>query len=232
MSAAESPARTQPPANDGDPIVIVTEKALARIAEVRAGEDDPESLVLRIAISGASGPEYSYDLSFEDSSDRREGDVQYEAGDLPVVVPVDSVDKLRGATLDIPSHGGSGGLVIRNPNRPNPLAGADLELTGDVADKVHQLLAEAINPSLAGHGGYAALVGVDGTKVFVTMGGGCQGCALSAATLREGIQAAIKEAIPEVTEVIDTTDHTAGDNPFYSRDSGDGPSFAGDSTTD
>ena len=74
---------------------------------------------------------------------------------------------------------------------------------------------EAINPSLASHGGYADLVGVEDTTVFLSMGGGCQGCAMSAATLREGIQVAIKEAIPEVTEIVDATDHAAGDNPFY-----------------
>ena len=51
--------------------------------------------------------------------------------------------------------------------------------------------------------------------MFLTMGGGCQGCAMSAATLRDGITASILEAIPEVTEVIDVTDHTAGDNPFF-----------------
>jgi Fe-S cluster biogenesis protein NfuA len=51
--------------------------------------------------------------------------------------------------------------------------------------------------------------------VFVYMGGGCQGCSLSAATLQEGIQRAIREALPEVTEVIDATDHAAGENPFY-----------------
>jgi len=90
-----------------------------------------------------------------------------------------------------------------------------LELTGDIADKVAQLLEQSINPSLASHGGYATLVGVDDTKVFLTMGGGCQGCSMSAATLVEGIQVAIKEAIPEVTEIIDATDHTAGENPFY-----------------
>ena len=72
--------------------------------------------------------------------------------------------------------------MIRNPNRPNPLVGRNLELTGDIADKVQQLIAEAINPVLASHGGFAALVGVEDTKVFLTMGGGCQGCSLSAAT--------------------------------------------------
>ena len=113
---------------------------------------------------------------------------------------------------------GQGGFVIKNPNRPapvNPLDGRTIELTGDVPDKVTQLLEEVINPGLAQHGGFAALVGVDDTTVFLTMGGGCQGCAMSAATLRDGITTSILEAIPEVTEVIDVTDHNAGDNPFY-----------------
>lgn len=216
MSAeTDTETTTTTTVDDDEVIVAITDDALERIADVRAGEDDPDTLVLRMAINGINGVEYAYDLSFEDRADAQEDDVQYKVGDLPVVIPADSVENLRGATLDVPSHAGQGGLVIRNPNRPNPLAGAHLELTGDIADKVNQLLAEAINPSLASHGGYASLVGVDGTKVFLTMGGGCQGCALSAATLREGIQVAIKEAIPEVTEIIDTTDHEAGDNPFY-----------------
>ena len=108
---------------------------------------------------------------------------------------IDSYDrKIRGVriTLDLPSVPGQGGLVLRNPNRPNPLGDiGQLELTGDLADQVQQLLELRINPALASHGGYATLVGVEGAKVFVTMGGGCQGCALSAATLREGITAAI-----------------------------------------
>jgi len=84
-----------------------------------------------------------------------------------------------------------------------------------VAEQVEQLLKEQINPALAAHGGFAELKGVEGDKVYVTMGGGCQGCAVSAMTLRDGIARSIKEAIPEVTEVIDTTDHDAGENPYY-----------------
>jgi Fe/S biogenesis protein NfuA len=80
---------------------------------------------------------------------------------------------------------------------------------------VRQLLDGQINPALAMHGGFAALDHVEGTVVYVTMGGGCQGCAVSAMTLREGISRSIREAIPEVSEVIDTTDHSMGENPYY-----------------
>lgn len=199
-----------------DVVLKVSDAALEKVLEIRADEDDADTLVLRVEVTGINGADYTYDLGFEPRSDVAETDHVSEQGDLTVVVPEGSVEQLRGSTLDLPSIPGQAGLVIRNPNRPNPLLGVQLELTGDLAEKVQQLLAEAINPSLASHGGFASLVGVEDTKVFLSMGGGCQGCALSAATLREGIQVAIKEAIPEVTEIIDVTDHDAGESPYYS----------------
>jgi len=197
------------------PVLTVTPAALERVLEIRDGEEDPGSLGLRVAITGTSGTDYTYDLAFEVISELAEDDDVSVQGGLTVVVAADSIEEMRGATLDVPSASGQGGLVIRNPNKPNPLVGRNIELTGDIADKVRQLLAEAVNPSLAAHGGFADLVGVEDTTVFITMGGGCQGCSMSAATLREGIQVAIKQAIPEVTEIVDVTDHDAGDNPFY-----------------
>ena len=77
------------------------------------------------------------------------------------------------------------------------------------------VLDRAINPALASHGGYADLVGVEGTRVLITMGGGCQGCAASAMTLQDGIRRMLMEALPEISEVVDATDHSAGANPFY-----------------
>ena len=105
--------------------------------------------------------------------------------------------------------------MLRNPNRPDPLAGVDLDLSGTTAEQVQQLIDQQINPGLAAHGGYAELKGVEDDKVYVLMGGGCQGCAVSAMTLREGIAKAITSAIPEITEVVDVTDHGAGENPYY-----------------
>jgi len=196
-------------------ILGATEEAAAKVLEVRAGEEDPETLALRVEIVGVSGVDFTYDLSFEAIADAAPDDVCYESGGLPVIVPVETVDRLRGATLDLPSNAAQGGLVIKNPNRPDLLEGKNLELTGTSAEKVEQLLDQQINPSLAAHGGYAELVGVDGGTVYITMGGGCQGCSMSAATLREGITVMIGQAIPEITDVIDATDHSAGENPFY-----------------
>jgi Fe/S biogenesis protein NfuA len=195
-------------------VFTVTPEAIERILELRQQEDDPPGLALRVEVTGTAGVEYAYDLTFDPIADADDADVQYLQRELPVIVPAGSIEQLTGATLDIPAGGGPG-LVLRNPNRPDPLSGKHLELTGTVAEQVDQLLREQINPALAAHGGFAELKGVDGDKVYVTMGGGCQGCAVSAMTLRDGIARSITEAIPEVTEVIDTTDHDAGENPFY-----------------
>ena len=206
---------------DGDDrIVDVTDAALKQVLEIRSEEDDPESLRLRIEVTGSRGVDYVYDLAFETAEDAKEGDVAFTVGELTVVIPEDSVEKLDGSVLDLPSGPMQSGLVLRNPNRPNPLEGKDITLTGELPEKVQQLLDQSINPALAAHGGFVSLVGVeeadDATKVFLSMGGGCQGCSLSAATMVEGVTTAIHEALPEVTDVVDVTDHQAGENPFYS----------------
>jgi len=200
-----------------DEIVLdVSDEALFKVLDVRAAEEEGDALGLRVEVTGVAGVDYSYDLAFEPIADAAETDVTYSVGELTIMVPANSIDQLRGATLDLPSNPMQGGLVIRNPNRPNPLGDTDsIELTGDVGQKVTQLLQQQINPSLAAHGGWAELERVEDTVVYLTMGGGCQGCAMSAATLREGITVMISELIPEVTEVIDTTDHNAGDSPYF-----------------
>jgi Fe/S biogenesis protein NfuA len=197
-------------------VLTVTEPARDKILELRAQEEAPDTLGLRIEVTGVQGVEYTYDLTFDPVADAdvAAGDLIETQGELPVIIPVDSLDALKGATLDMPTSA-SNGLVLRNPNRPDPLSGAHIELSGTTDEKVRQLLDGQINPALAMHGGFAALDRVEGDVVYVTMGGGCQGCAVSAMTLREGIARSIREAIPEVTEVVDTTDHELGENPYY-----------------
>jgi len=202
----------------GEFVLTVAPDALGRVLEIRDTEEAPGSICLRVEITGSAGVDYTYDLGWATISELDAEDDLSVQGGLSVVVAANSIDTMRGAVLDLPRAASQGGFVIKNPNRPapvNPLEGRDIELTGDIPDKVTQLLEEVINPGLAEHGGFAALVGVDDTTVFLTMGGGCQGCAMSAATLRDGITASIYESIPEVTDVVDVTDHNAGDNPFY-----------------
>jgi Fe/S biogenesis protein NfuA len=80
---------------------------------------------------------------------------------------------------------------------------------------VAAVLDHQINPAIASHGGFAELVGVEEATVYLRLGGGCQGCGLAQVTLSQGIEVAIKEAIPEVEQVIDVTDHASGTDPYY-----------------
>jgi Fe/S biogenesis protein NfuA len=197
---------------DTEQIVYVTESARQVVAEMRAAEPDGDGLGLRIDVTGVSetGREFAYDLVFQPLEEVDETVEVRDAGGLPVIVPVGDVDKLRGASLD---HTDAVGLLIRNPNRPEPPKVEVLE--GSVEEKVVALIDGEINPALAAHGGFARLERVEGSTAYVTMGGGCQGCGLASMTLREGITAQILERIPEITEVLDDTDHAAGANPFY-----------------
>src|SRR5699024_4113872 len=101
------------------PVVMVTDAARNMIFELIDDEgDETTSLGLRIEVIGVNGPEYSYDLSFEELDSAQPTDVVTEWAGLTVIIPEDSVDKLQGATLDLPSSGGAG-MVLRNPNRPD-----------------------------------------------------------------------------------------------------------------
>ncbi len=84
----------------------------------------------------------------------------------------------------------------------------------EIRQKIEKLFEESINPQIASHGGVVELADVSGTVVSVRLGGGCQGCGSANATLKQGIEVAIREIVPEVTEVRDATDHASGVNPY------------------
>ena len=89
------------------------------------------------------------------------------------------------------------------------------EAATDLKTKVQELIDNMINPAVAGHGGFVDLIDVKDNKVYLQMGGGCQGCGAADITLKSGIERLIKEELPEVEEVLDTTDHASGANPYY-----------------
>ncbi|GMR03045.1 MAG: Fe-S biogenesis protein NfuA [Acidimicrobiia bacterium] len=199
-------------------IVEITDTARDKILELRESEGLSD-LHLGLRITGAGVQGFMYETSFLRAEDVGSTDIVEDHGGLPVAIALDSVENLRGAVLDLSGDGTGPGLVMRNPNVPSStLPGLDLgdiELTGSPEDKVRTLLAERINPAIASHGGVASLVAIDGAVAQLQLGGGCQGCGLAAVTLRQGIERAILEAIPEIEEVVDVTDHSMGVNPFY-----------------
>jgi Fe/S biogenesis protein NfuA len=197
-------------------VVDVTDAARDVVLGARAQENDPEHLALWIEVSGATESAYSYDIYFQALGDSADGDAVYKVDELTVVVPASSVDKLTGARLDW-SEDGDGGLVIVNPNTPPRSSGPQPlgDLSGDLAQRVLAVLEEQVNPAIAAHGGRADLMQMDGEIAVLSLSGGCQGCGMARATLSQGIEVALKEAIPELKGVVDITDHAGGENPYY-----------------
>jgi Fe-S cluster biogenesis protein NfuA len=80
---------------------------------------------------------------------------------------------------------------------------------------VREVLDSRINPAVAGHGGHISLIDVRGPRVFLRLEGGCQGCGMADVTLKQGVEAEIKRAAPEIQEILDVTDHASGSNPYF-----------------
>ncbi len=102
--------------------------------------------------------------------------------------------------------------VEENPELPK----SQVDLSSPQAQRVKEIIDQQINPAVAGHGGFINLINVENNKVFVRLEGGCQGCSMSMATLKEGIETTLKTEIPEIEEVVDVTDHDMGANPYFS----------------
>lgn len=204
-----------------EPILTVSPKALRRVQEIRATEEQADRLALWVEVVGVARGEYAYDLYFDLPEEATGDDVVQHGEELTIVLPHESAELLRGATLDMSRDLLNPGLVIDNPNKPPQQQPQGIpvpdpsELSGPAADRVQVVLERHVNPQIAAHGGTAELVAVEGDTAYLRLGGGCQGCGQAAATLKHGIEVAIKQAVPEITSVVDVTDHAAGTNPYF-----------------
>lgn len=71
--------------------------------------------------------------------------------------------------------------------------------------KTEEKIIEIINklrPFLIGDGGDIEFVKYEDNIVYIKMLGACAGCALIDYTLKDGVEQAIKEEVPEVKEVV------------------------------
>ena len=169
---------------------------------------------LRIAVEGSPFAP-SYELTLVDAETRAEADVEVDAGVFTVLVDEGSVKRLDGAVVDFVETVQESGFQI-TPDPDALMSGMDDDgPNGELAERVSQVLDTEINPAIAAHGGEIRLRGVQGTEIFIEMAGGCQGCAMSRMTLRQGVERMVSQAVPEVTAIHDVTDHASGDNPYF-----------------
>src|SRR5688500_7360107 len=136
-------------------VLTVTENARQKVLRVRANEPEPEKLALWLEIAGVANGKYRYDMYFQPIDYAGPTDVIQRHDDISIVIPAFSIDKVRGATLDVQGDPVEGGLVLDNPNSPSPAVGppgaprppVDADLSGDVAQRVLSVLDQQINPS-------------------------------------------------------------------------------------
>ena len=201
------------------PIITITDTALSKLLELRADEADADQLGLRLAIASGPGEDFRYDLSFDEFlkaafTDEVRTHTGADGQAIKVIIPADSAERLQDATLD---YTDSQGLVIRNPNRPAAPSVEGLVNDDELSAEIEAMVASDVNPALAAHGGFVTYVGHDGEgTVYMTMGGGCHGCSMSKMTMLDGVQTMLSDALPAVQRVRDLTDHSTGENPYYS----------------
>jgi len=174
---------------------------------------------LRISIQAGSPVAPRYELTLVGLAEREEDEKEVEGPGFPIFVKEADASRLEGATVDFVERVNESGFEVRpapgatNGSRPAPTA--PTAPTGAIADRVREVLNTQVNPAIASHGGMISLVDVQDTEVYVEMSGGCQGCALSRMTLRQGVERMLKQAVPELTEVHDVTDHASGASPYF-----------------
>jgi Fe/S biogenesis protein NfuA len=180
---------------------IAKEQILAAIAE-----EERQGLGLRVAISGKGPAGFRYSLDLVAPGENLPDDLVVEEGDFKIFVDKKSAPKLEGTTIDFVIRLQESGFKFDNPNSM---------WSDDRAQKVQEVIDQRINPSIASHGGSVTLLDVRDDIAYIAFGGGCQGCGMVDVTLKQGVQVMIKEAVPELKDVLDTTDHAAGTNPYY-----------------
>jgi len=204
--------------SSGERMLAITDAAYDKVMGFLLQEAEPERQAMWLEVTGTSANQWTCSIALKPLDAAAPYDAVVRHRDLALVVPERDFDKVRGATIDwLDDPFGSGGLRVDNPNTPSPTIGAPppADLSGDVSKRVIQVLDEQVNPTIAAHGGRAELVAVKEGAAYLKLGGGCQGCAMATVTLSQGIETAIIQAVPEITSVVDVTDHQSGSNPYF-----------------
>ncbi len=189
---------------------------LSEIVQKSAAED--QSRPVRIQAAPGAGGRHQFGFQFDE---QKADDVSLTVGEVTVLLGPGSAQILEEGTVDYVVQGAQEGFKFNLPeteDNPTP-AGSEPEITAEtnheLLKRVQDVFVSDINPAVAAHGGFIQIVNVTDDKLIIRMGGGCQGCSSSTATLRQGVETLVKAKVPEITEIIDQTDHASGATPYY-----------------
>lgn len=192
-------------------MLTFTDRAREMVRAFMTQGEEGDLEALRIGVEG-SPVAPRFELTLVSRADRREDEREVDLGDFAVLVAEESLDRLDGATVDFVERVNESGFEIR-PRTGR--AAAPAAPNGPMAERVREVLDSQVNPAISAHGGKIDLVDVRGTEIYLEMSGGCQGCAMSRMTLRQGVERMLRQSVPEISAVHDVTDHAGGVNPYF-----------------
>ena len=198
-------------------MIQLTDAARAKIQSlVQAGAVQEPALRIELQRDGDASPlQRDHEISLVEREDKQKTEIAINLEGIRVFLNLDTSNLLSGATIDWSDEAGGFDVETPRPSRPAVTVTGGTGVSGPLAEKVQTLFDQLVNPRISAHGGAVELVDVADDVIYVRMMGGCQGCAASAMTLRQGIERMVREEIPEVREIVDLTDHAAGVNPYY-----------------
>lgn len=192
-------------------MIEIKNEAQSYLRELLAKQEDADTGI-RVFVARAGTPYAETCIAYCREGEQEKDDQAVGYDGFTVWFEGNSEPYLKDAVVDFQKDDLGGQLTIRAPNARVP----NVDENSPLEDRVNYVLYNDINPSLAAHGGMVSLVEiVDGSVAVLQFGGGCQGCSAVDTTLKQGVERALIEQIPEITEVRDTTDHSITDNAYY-----------------
>ena len=190
--------------------VEITESAVNYLKDLLESQEEPTNIKIFVSDPGTMKAETS--IVYCKVGEEEQDDILMDVKDINVFLENESISFLEDCKVDYHPDKFGGQVTIRAPNAKIPSLSND----SSIEEKINYYLYSEINPSLASHGGEVSLVEViDSSKAVLRFGGGCQGCGMVDLTLKNGVEKTLKDNIPEISEIIDSTDHSFKDNAFY-----------------
>ena len=192
-------------------MVEITESAQKYLVEL-LGRQEGKNIGIRVFIADPGTPMAETCIAYCRPGEEQADDERVEYQGFVAWIDDRSKPFLVDALVDYAEDRMGGQLTIKAPNSKVPNVSEDSPLE----DKINYLLHSQINPGLASHGGMVSLVEVVDAEIAVLQfGGGCQGCGMVDVTLKDGVERALLEQLPQLKSVRDVTDHTMTENAYF-----------------
>ena len=193
-------------------MIDISSSAQTYLQSLLAKQEDA-GVAIRIFVAQPGTPQAETCIAYCRPGEEQEGDIAVEYEGFRAWFEGRSEPFLEDAQVDYQEDQMGGQLTIKAPNARIPKVGPD----APIEDRINYVLYNEINPGLAAHGGVVSLVEVTPEKQAVLQfGGGCQGCSAVDITLKSSVEGTLLEQVPELTGVLDHTDHSFTENAYYS----------------